>query len=167
MDYTVNFKSHDGRDWLRKKLIIFLNYIQMKAILRVIIIFIESLTILFTNLYLQKIIVEYIDTNIKDISSYVFQDMLAYVSCIALIIIYFFINCFFVFNRKKHFLSISIFILFLYGIIFRKLFFKYFLYHSIIVSLLIILNVLAFYILYSSSNLYKTRYLKDAGWFKS
>lgn len=139
----------------------------MKAILRVIIIFIESLTILFTNLYLQKIIVEYIDTNIKDISSYVFQDMLAYVCCIALLIIYFFINCFFVFNRKKHFLSISIFILFLYEIIFRKLFFKYFLYHSIIVSLLIILNVLAFYILYSASNLYKTRYLKDAGWFKS
>ena len=139
----------------------------MKAILRVIMIFIESLTILFTNLYLQKIIVEYIDNYIKDIFSYVFQDVFAYVSGIFLLIIYFFINCFFVFNRKKHFLSVSIFTLFLYEIIFRKLFFKYFLYHSIIVSLLIILNVIAFYILYSSSNLYKIRYLKDASWFKN
>jgi hypothetical protein len=135
----------------------------MKAILRVIIIIIESFTILFANIYIQKIIVEYIDTYIKDIFSYVFQDVLAYVSCIFLLILYFFINCFFVFNRKKHFLSISLSILFLYGIIFRKLFFKYFLYHSIIVSLLIILNIIVFYILYSSSNLYKIRYLKDAG----
>lgn len=138
----------------------------MKAILRVIIIIIESFTILFTNIYIQKIIVEYIDTYIKDIFSYIYQDVLAYVSCIFLLIIYFFINCFFVFNRKKHFLSISLYILFLYEIIFRKLFFKYFLYHSIIVSLLIILNIIVFYILYSSSNLYKIRYLKDAGWFK-
>lgn len=138
----------------------------MKAILRVIIVFIESFSILFINIYTQKIIVEYTDTYIKDVSSYVFQDVLAYVSCIFLLIIYFFINSFFVFNRKKHLLSISLYILFLYEIIFRKLFFKYFLYHSIIVSLLITLNLLVFYILYSSSNLSKIRYLKDAGWFK-
>ena len=138
----------------------------MKAALRVIIIFIESFIILFTNLCLQKIIVEYIDTHIKHIFSYVFQDVFAYVSCIFLLIIYFFINCFFVFNRGKHFLSISLYVLFLYEIIFRQLFFKYFLYHSIIVSILIILNILVFYILYCSSNLYKIRYLKDPGFFK-
>lgn len=138
----------------------------MKAILRVIIIFIESFIILFTNIYMQKIIVEYIDTYVKDIFSYVSQDVLAYVSCIFLLIFYFFVNCFTVFNRKRHFLSISLYVLFLYVIIFRKLFFKYFLYHSIIVSLLIVLNIIVFYILYSSPKLHKIRYLKDAGWFK-
>lgn len=138
----------------------------MKSILRVIFIFIETLIILFTNLSLEKIICEYIDNFNKDIFSYVFQDVLAYVSWIFIPIIYFFINCFFVFNRKTHFFSIILYSLFLYEILLRKVFFAYFFYHSIIISVIIIINILIFYVLYYPSNLYRIRYLKDPGWFK-